>query len=528
MKKGKILLSLILALTLFVTCFAGIELASAAGDTDTLTIATFSDPIDLNPTISSDSASSDVLGYLFNGLLTRDWDTSIIPDMADGMPTIAKDNKTITFKLKKGLKWEDGKEITSEDVKFSYEFILDKRVASPRYSDFESIDKIETPDKYTIIFKLKHPDAALLPNFTYGYIIPKHIWEKVDRTKVKQADANKKPVGNGPYKFVEWRPAERVVLEISPTYYGTKPKMKRIVMSITPSQAVAMVKAETGEADMVTIPESDIARMKTKRNLNVYVYDRAAFDCILYNLKTPYFSDKRVRQAMTYAINKQAIVNGIYKGVAKAAEGSYHPRLWAYSSNVPKYSYSLTKAKQLLDQAGWKVGRGGIREKNGKKFEFVLLTNKGNIMREKLIVVVQTQLRLIGVKAQPRILEWNTFLNKYVDTGKFDAYVGGFSTALDGDQTAFYHSDREKAFFNKGGYSNKRVDELLDNAKLIFNQAEQKKMYAEVQKIVAEDQPMTFICYRRNAVVLNKRVKNAKFVDLLGFNNGIVDWYLTK
>lgn len=528
MKRNRLVICILLTLTLVITSFAGINIAKAADKDETLTIATFSDPIDLNPTVSSDSASSDVNGYTFAGLLTRDWNTKIVPDMAESMPVISKDNKTITFKLRKGLKWSDGKDLTSEDVKFSYEFILDKKVASPRYSDFESIDKIEAPDKYTVVFKLKQPDAAILPNFTYGYIIPKHIWEKVDRTKVKQADANKNPVGNGPYKFVEWKPAERVVLEVNPYYYGRTPKIKRIIMSITPSQAVAMVKAETGEADLVAIPESDIARMKTKSNLNVYVYDRAAFDCILYNLKTPYFSDKRVRQAITHAMNKDAIVKGIYKGVAKVAESSYHPRLWAYSNNVPKYTYSLTKAKQLLDQAGWKMGKSGVREKNGKKFEFVLLTNKGNIMREKLIVVVQTQLRLVGIKAEPRILEWNTFLNKYVTPGKFDAYVGGFSTALDGDQTAFYHSDREKSYFNKGFYKNARVDELLDKAKLTFDEKEQKMMYAEVQKLVAEDQPMTFICYRRSATVVNKRVKNTKYVDLLGANDGYLDWTLTK
>ncbi|KRQ87315.1 Oligopeptide-binding protein AppA precursor [Caloramator mitchellensis] len=524
----KKLVSLILSFLLVLTLVAPNAIAKAPAKGNEVYYATFSDPIDLNPAISSDSASSEVTGFLFRGLLTRDWDTKIIPDMAEAMPTISKDQKTITFKLKKGIKWHDGVELTSADVKFSYEFILDKRVNSPRYTDFEKIDKIETPDKYTVVFKLKEPDSALIPNFTFGYIIPKHLWENVDRTKVKQSEYNKKPIGNGPFKFVEWKPAERVVLEANPNFYGGRPKVDKIIFTITPSQAVAMVKAETGEADWVYIPESDIARMKTKQNLNVFVYDRLAFDCILYNIKSPYFSDKRVRQAISYATNKQAIVNGIYKGIGKVADGSYHPKIWAYSANVPKYNYNLAKAKQLLDQAGWKVGKDGIREKNGVKFKFVLLTNKGNIMREKLVVYIQSQLKLLGIQVEPRILEWNTFLNKYVNPRNFDAYVGGFTTALDGDQTVFYHSDPDKGYFNRGGYKNARVDYLLDEARKTFDVNLQKKYYAEVQKIVAEEQPMTFIVYRRGAQGFNKRVKNVKVVDLLGINEGYMQWTIDK
>lgn len=527
MKKFRFWASLMVALTLILSSFSGLNVAQAA-DKDTLTIATFSDPIDLCPSLSSDSASSDVTAYLFRGLIKYDWNTNFVPDLAAEMPTIAADNKTITFKLRKDLKWDDGKPLTSADVKFSYEFILDKNTGSPRYGEFEKISSIETPDDLTVIIKLSEPDAALFECFGYNYIIPKHIWEKVDRSKAKMAEANKKPVGCGPYKFVEWKTKERIVLVNNPYYHDKKPEIKNIVMTITGNQAAGMIKAETNEADYVVIPESDIARMKTKTNLNTYVYDAARFDCILYNLKTEFFSDKRVRQAFSHAINKTAIVNGIYKGVAKVAEGSYHPKLWSYSANVPKYTYNVAKAKQLLDQAGWKVGKDGIRVKNGKKFNIVMLTNKGNIMREKALVAIQTQLRLVGVKVEPRILEWNTFLNKYVDVGKFDAYVGGFSTALDGDQSAFYHSNKEIAPFNKGGYVNKKVDELLDAGRKTFNMTERKKIYAEVQKLVAEDQPMTFLCYRKNAVVVNKRVANTKFVDILGSNDGILDWTLTK
>lgn len=529
MKRSKILISLLLILAMMLST-AGVAFANKnTNQGGTFVWATFSDPINLNPCLASDSASTDVHQFLFRGLYTRDWNTSIIPDLATAMPKVTNGNKTLTIPLRKDVKWHDGQPFTADDVKFSLEFMLDKKVASPRYAYYEKIEKIETPDKYTVVIHLKEPDSALIPNLSYNYIIPKHIWEKVDRTKVRESEYNKsKPIGNGPFKFVEWKAAERVVLEANPDYYGGRPNFDKVIFNITPSQAVAMVKAETGEAHMVAVPESDIARMKSKKNLNVYVYDRAAFDCILYNTKSPFFEDKRVRQAITHALNKQAIVNGIYKGLGKPAEGSYHPKLAMYAPDVPKYAYDLEKAKKLLDEAGWKVGKDGIREKDGKKFKFVLLTNKGNIMREKLTVLVQRQLKLLGIEAEPRILEWNTFLNKYVDVGKFDAYVGGFTTNLDGDQTSFYHSDRSKGYFNKGSWKNPRVDELLDKARLTFDPAEQKKIYAEVQKIVAEEQPMTYLVYRKSGLAVNNKVKNAKIVDLLGFNSEIGSWYMTK
>lgn len=526
MKRLKTLLAMMMMFAMVFTMPMG---SIAAANDNTFYWATFSDPIDFNPCLAKDSASSDINQFLFSGLFTRDWNSKIIPDLAAAMPTISKDNKTLTIPLRKDVKWHDGKPFTSADVKFSIEFMLNKQTNSPRYANYELVDKVEAPNPYTVVIKMKSVDSAIIPTLANYYIIPKHIWEKVDPLKARESEYNKsKVIGNGPYKFVEWSKSERVVLQANADYYGKKAKINKLVFTITPNQAVAMVKTETGEANMVMVPESDIARMQKVSKVNVSIYDRAAFDCILYNIKSPFFSDKRVRQAISYAINKQYIVKGIYKGFGSPAEGSYHPKLGVYNPNVVKYNYDLAKAKSLLDQAGWKVGKDGIRVKDGKQFKFVLLTNKGNIMREKLLVEVQRQLKPLGISVEPRILEWNTFLSKYVDVGKFDAYVGGFSTGLDGDQTVFYHSDKSKASMNKGAYANPKVDELLDAARATMDLNKQKQLYGEVQKIVAEDQPMTFLVYRKNALAISKDVKNTKIVDILGFNTGFVDWEFTK
>lgn len=527
MKSLRNILSLMLV---FALVFTAMPMGTfAAQDPDTIKWATFSDPIDFSPVLAQDSASSDINGMMFDALYTRDWNAKIIPQMASAMPKISADNKTLTIPLRKDIKWHDGKPFTSADVKFSFEFILNKKSNSPRYANFELVDKIETPDAYTVVIKMKSVDSGLIPTLALNYIIPKHIWEKVDPAKAKESEFNKsKVIGNGPYKFVSWSKAERVVLVRNDNYYGEKAKIKNLIYTITPSQAVAMVKVETGEANMVTVPESDITRMQKVSSVNVTVYDRALFDAIIYNQKTPYFSDVRVRQAISHAINKQYIVKGIYKGFGSPADGSYHPKLAVYNPKVPKFAYDIAKAKSLLDAAGWKIGKGGIREKDGKPFAFVLLTNKGNIMREKLLVEVQRQLKPLGISVEPRILEWNTFLAKYVNVGKFDAYVGGFTTGFDGDQTVFYHSDKTKAPFNKGSYANPEVDKLLDAARATLDPAKQKEYYGKLQVIVAQEQPMTFLVYRKNAWAVTKNIKNVRIVDLLGFNTGFTSWTISK
>jgi peptide/nickel transport system substrate-binding protein len=331
----------------------------------------------------------------------------------------------------------------------------------------------------------------------------------------------------GPYKFKEWKRAERVELVRNPLFYGEKAKTDGIIYDITPSNTTSLVKVETQEDNFAAVPESDVARMKTIPSLYVKTVTGTTFDYLVYNMKTPFFSDKRVRQAISYTVNRDAIIKGIYKGIGKPASGSYVPALWCYNPNVKKYTYNLTLAKQLMDQAGWKVGKDGYRYKDGKRFEVTMLTNQGNKMREKAVVLLQSQLKPLGIKVNPRILDWNTMWSSYIDIGKFDCYYSGFITGIDGDQTVMFNSDKNIGSFNRGGYANKRVDELYELARKTFNRDEQKKYYFEAQQLIADDCPMTFVIYRSNSYVFNKKVQNTQVYDLLTYYN-MHTWTVTQ
>lgn len=533
MKRIRFAVAIALLAALFVTSFSTEAFAKRPGKAGgEMKFVVMSDPIYLCPPMATDSASSDVYQFMFEGLLKVDKGMKIIPGIAE-MPTISADNKTFTFKLRKDVKWHDGKPFTSADVKFSYEWIMDKDVNSPRVNYFTYVDSVEAPDPYTVIVKMKQVDSSMMWTFTYPYIIPKHIWENVPRNNAKireyAADfINNKPIGLGSFKFVSFKKSERVEMVANTDYYEGRPNFDKLTVMIAGSTVASALKVETGEGDMTAVNEADIPRMKTKSNINTFVYNRAAFDALIYNTASPYFDDVRVRQAVSYAINRDALIAGIYKGLAAPAYGSYYPSMWCYTTQgVTKYNYDLNKAKQLLDQAGWKVGKNGIRQKNGKEFSFVLLTNKGNAIREKLIVVIQSQLKLLGIKVEPRIVEWNTFLTKYVYTKKFDAYMGGFQGGATGDQSTFYHSNPAIGKMNYGSYKNTRIDELYNKVKLTFDTEAQKKMYAEIQQILSKEVPYTYIAYRKNAYSINKKVKGAQVYDIDGFMY-FDDWYIDK
>lgn len=522
MKKLKVWISFVLILTMLLTGISVVSAGTVKAQEKVLREATFSDPRTLNPALMEDTASSEVIDLVNAALLKYDKNINLTPYAAEAMPTVSADGKTITFKLRKNIKWHDGVPFTSADVKFTYDTILDPKVLSPRYGDFLSIDKIETPDKYTVVFKLKKPDSVLLHEFQNNYLIPKHIWEKEDLTQMKSNPKSRKPIGIGPFKFVEWKTAERIVLEKNPDFFYTNVKLDKYIIDITPSTATALVKLEKGEANYCVVPEAEVARVKKIPGIKVVTVQSPVFDYIGYNTKTPYFSDKRVRQAIAHAVNKNAFSKGIYKGLATVAETSYPPAFAMHERNVRKYDYDLNKAKKLLDEAGWKVGKDGIREKDGIKFKVTCITNKGNVMREKAIVLLQTALRPLGIAVEPRILEWNTMWEKYVDVGKYEMVYGGMQLSLHGNQDGLWHSDPMIGYFNKGRYSNKALDQIWDKARVEFNVKNQNKLYSDAQKMIAEDQPWTFVVYRTQSYAVKENVY-PKIYDILRMTE-FYDW----
>jgi peptide/nickel transport system substrate-binding protein len=490
----------------------------------TLRIAVVNDPRSLNPIFYDDTLSGAVCGLLFDSLLARNEKNELYPKLAAAMPIVSPDGLDIIFELNKGYKWSDGTEVTAEDVKFSYELILDETVNSPRRDDFLAIADIQVVDPYTVKIVLSEVNSQILDRFADTRIVPQHILMNEDRKNLREASFSRNPVGNGPYIIDRWLTGERVILKSNPNYFYGQPNLDQVIYMITPSSSTALLKVETGEADLVIIPDGDIARIESEGKLDVYKYDSTYFTCVQYNVEKALFSDVNVRHAMSLALNREAMIKGILGGNGTAIASSYPNSCKYYDESLKADPFDVEKAKELLDKAGWVVGKDGIRVKDGKRFEFDMITNKGNEAREKAIIYLQSAYKEVGIQANPKIYEWNTLFDQYVDTGNFDAYVGGYSADSGILHDWLYDKD---AFFNSGRYVNEEMQQLFQVVKGSFDEKIQKDAVYRMQAILVEDQPFTYLYTQKTAYAVSKKVKNVRILDGVGMYE-IENWAVVQ
>lgn len=456
----------------------------------------------LNPILYTDSASGDICGMVFNGLLKYDRNLEITGDLASSWEVEKGDKPLITFYLRKDVRWHDGVPFTAEDVKFTYEKIMDKNTITVRRPDFELVESVDVVDKWTVKVRYKEPFSPGLESWMIG-IIPKHILGKDD---INTSSFNRNPIGTGPFKFVEWISDEKIVLEANPDYFEGRPKLDRIIYRIIPETSLSEMELLSGGIDYMGIYPHQYERMKRHPGFNLYSRPSLGYTYIGYNLKNELFKDKRVRQALTYAINREEIVKYILRGRGWVATGPYPHHLWYYNPNVKTYPYNPDKARELLEMAGWRDTDGdGWIEKDGREFEFSLITNSGNDLRRNIGVLVQRRLREIGVKVKLGYYEWAVFLKNYINPRNFDACILGWSLSLDPDAYSIWHSSQIKDGFNFISYENPAVDMLLVKGRREYDREKRKDIYYKFQEVLAEDQPYTFLYVAEANSILNKK-----------------------
>ncbi|MFA5103784.1 MAG: peptide-binding protein [Candidatus Margulisiibacteriota bacterium] len=497
----------IIIFLLSLTCFFGCAGNSPVKNNGTLVFTLGGDISVLNPILSSDTASSAVEGVVFSGLTKVNEYLDIIPDIAKSW-TISKDGRIYTFYLRNDVYWHDGAKLTAYDAKFTFDSILDPKVNSVRRGDY-IIDgtaiKFETRGPYIFRAVMPKPFAPFLSRVGMG-ILPKHLLEGKD---INTSEFNSKPVGSGPFIFREWVSADRVVVEQNPRYYGGAPKLEKIVFRIIPDENSRFIALEAGQTDVCDIPAKDYSRAKAMKGVNIFEYESLLYVYLGLNQKKEIFSDKRVRKALAYATDKGQLIQLIFRGLASPAYSPMSPVGWTYDDNVEKYGFNVQNAKRLLDEAGWREGENGIREKDGKKLEFTILVNQGNKEREKAAVILQWQYKKIGVKVNVRVMEWSSLLrilNAKSGEKDFDAVIIGWSLGIDPDSYSIWHSSQYPLGLNFIAYSNKEVDRLLEEGRTTIDKTERKKIYGNIQKIIAEEQPYIFLWYPRSIVAVADRV----------------------
>ena len=493
---------------------------------DTFIEASIGDASTLLPVLASDSASSSINSLIYRGLVRYDKNLQIEGELAESWD-ISADNLTITFHLRKGVTWHDGAPFTSADVKFNYQLYVDPKTPTAYAESFRQVTGVETPDPYTFVVHYDKPYAPALMSWATS-VHPKHLLQGKDVTK---SDLARNPIGTGPYRFSEWLGGEKIVLEANPDYFEGQPYIKRIVYRIIPDISTQFLELQTGSLDFMGLSPLQFDRQTDtpafRRLYEKYRYLSFGYTYLGYNLNRPLFQDKRVRQALSYAINKQELIDGVLLGYGKAATGPYKPDTWVYNSDVAKYSYDPDKARQLLADAGWQDTDGnGILDKAGNEFSFTIVTNQGNDLRSKTGEIIQRRFKEVGVDVKLRIIEWATFLKEFINPNNFDATLLGWSGGPEPDQYNIWHSSKTApGELNFIGFKNDEVDRLLEEGRRVFDQQKRKIYYDRFQEILAEEQPYTFLYVGESLPAVSKRFRGVEAAPA-GIRYNFNQWYV--
>src|SRR6266568_205869 len=340
---------------------------------DALVVGSIGEPSTLIPLLASDSASHEVAGQIYNGLVRYDKNLNLEGELAESWD-VSRDGLTITFHLRRGVNCHDGQEFTSRDVLYTYRVTIDPKTPTAYADAFKQVQRAEAPDPYTFRVKYAKPFAPALESWGMA-ILPAHLLEGKDITKSELA---RHPVGTGSYVFKEWIAGQKIVLESNREYYEGRPYIDRYIYRIIPDSSTMYMELKAGALDLMALTPVQYARQTASKSFtsrfNKYRYPSSSYLYMGYNLRHPLFKDKRIRQAMTAAINKDELIQGVLFGMGQRAHGPIVPGRWAYNPAVKDIGYDPKHAAELLAQAGWKEKNGdGILVKDGKPFKFTIL-----------------------------------------------------------------------------------------------------------------------------------------------------------
>jgi peptide/nickel transport system substrate-binding protein len=486
------------------------------------------DASNLIPLLASDKPSHDVAGLVYNGLVKYDKDMNITGDLAESWK-ISADGLIITFHLRKSVKWHDGRPFTAADVFYTYQVTIDPKTPTAYSGDFLKVKKAEILDDYTFRVTYDKPFAPALISWGSS-ILPRHLLAGKDITK---SPLKRQPIGTGPYMFKEWIAGQKIVLISNPDYFEGRPYIDGYITRIIPDTATMFLELRAQGISYMDLTPLQYTRQTEnnlfQKNFNKYRYLGFKYTYLGYNLKNPLFTDKRVRQAISYAINKEEIISGVLLGLGKPATGPYKPGTWAYNGNVKTYQYNPQRARELLREAGWIDANGdGILEKGGQPFVFEIITNQGNETRQKCAEIIQRQLKEVGINVKIRILEWAAFVNDFINKRRFDAVILGWTITLDPDAYDVWHSSKTAPEeLNFMSYKNLEVDELLEKGRGTFNQKERKKYYDRFQEILAEEQPYTFLYVPEELIIISNRFRGITPAPI-GLDYNFIKWYVPQ
>lgn len=495
-----------------------------------LTNAMIGEPNNLIAMIAGDSASSAIAGQIFNALLKYDENLGFEGDLADSW-TISDDYKKITFNLKQDIKWADDKPFTCEDVLFTWKKVTDPDTRTPYGSDYQLVSSASCANNHIFIAEYDEPYAPALETWASLHILPEHL---LKNENINDTYFSLNPTGTNFYALDEWTTGQQVKLKTNPNSVHGRPLLEKKITRIIPDLSSQFMELIAGNIDLMNINPIQYSRVFPSRSelndkINLYKEMGNGYTYFGFNLKKKPFDDLNIRKAISYAINKEEIINGVLLGLGEEITSPYKPGTYWENKSINKISFDVSKSRELLEKSGYQLNANNIYEKDGKPLAFEILTNQ-NKQREMTAVLIQRRLQDIGIDVSIRVIEWASFVNRFIKTGEFEAVVLGWSLSLDPDQYSIWHSSQDgPGQFNFIGYNNPRVDTLLENGRKELKNEKRKQIYDEFSKIIYDEQPIIYLYAGYGLTAIHKKIKGVKKITPpAGVFHNDYEWYIPK
>ena len=482
-------------------CAFGFGHAEAQTPPGVLVVGQIAEPKSLDPAAVTAVNDFRILMNVYDGLVRyKDGTLEVEPALAESW-TISNDGTVYTFKLRDGVTFHDGTPFNAEAVKYNFDRMLDENHPQhdtgpfPLAFFFSAVETIDVVDDLTVKFTLNAPYAPFLSNLAY----PTGLIVSPEAVKEFGADYGRHPVGTGPFKFAEWESNAKVVVVRNDDYWEDAAKLEAVVFRPITDANTRVAELMAGGIDlMVEVPPDSLTQLSGDDNFSVYEQAGPHLWFLILNMKEGPFKDKKVRQAINYAIDKKALVENVLQGTAEVAAGPTPPAFaWAYNEQLQPYPHDVEKAKQLIKEAG---------AEGAEVTFYVTEGGSGMLDPNPMGAAIQADLAQIGLTVAIETYEWNTFLGKVNPGLEGKADMAEMAWMTNDPDTLPYLALRtdawpDKGGFNSGYYSNPEVDKLLEAARSSTDQAERAKLYREMQEIVYDDAPWAFIAnWKQNAV----------------------------
>ncbi len=487
-----------------------------------LRIAVQSEAKNLNPLLTSNTTDNMLSRLMFDPLISADDRGHPVPILAREVPTlenggISKDGLAITYHLRDKIKWQDGVALTSKDVKFSWQAIMNDSNNVVSRHGYDMVASVDTPDPLTVIFHLKHKFSPVV-NTLFAEsdasinVAPEHILAKYP--DINRVPFNTEPVGSGPFKLAEWVHGDHYTFTPNKNYFLGVPKLDKIIVKIIPNEDTTLNELSTHDIDWMFEPSyTTYHALAGMKDILVHYNNVNGYEGMWINTSSPALRDKRVRQALAYGIDKKRLLDTQTFGQETLATEDLPDWIWANNPHVQVYPYDVQRAKQLLAQAGYTPGTDGMLSKNGQRLSLLLIYNVSNATRRSMSVQIQAMLKLVGIDAQIKTFDASTLFapageGGILQLGKYDLALAGWFAGIDPDDSSnFMSTNIPPGGYNYTRYSSKAMDAAQLMALEHYDQPTRKIAYAKIEDLLAADVPEIFFWWDRQAQAINPDFK---------------------